>query len=618
MATQTGFDAAADAIDARITSAETNAGKAMTDVKNAIDNLQTAASAIPPSISFNAPTIGVNIPVISGVAPSAPSLTAIKASVGTKPANFSASVAERAMQSVPQEAFTVPEIVFPDAVIYSELVKPSSLAIALPDDIPDAPTVNLPTDLTVGNQTVPNIPTVSIPDWGEDIPLMDITLPETTFAYVEPIYESSLKTALASKLLDGVNNGGTGLGVTVQTAIWNQDLERLEQQKDDDIDTVLNLYSGRGFDMPTGMVAEQVQEVLKNYTRDRAQNSRTQVIEEAKIAKEMTQFFIDKGLSLEQIELSHANNVANRALEAEKAVVQFSIDLFNAKVSKFNLELEKYKAKQIEIQMRIKSQELILDAYKAELLGVDTSLKQDSVVIQNYNAQVASHGMNISLYEAELKAVESQLNIERAKVEIFKGEIGGYVAELQAQKNQSDLYIAQIAGESAKIDIHKTEVEAYATRVQAVKVSNDVVVAQINSDIAVEKLNLDSHLANVSLYKAKSDQMIAEMSAEIDVYRTSSSVFEILLKHAQAQTEFNVATQIREQTLIQANAGMALEAAKANLQAFSNVNAIRVSAASSQSQASSALAGMVGGAIQGMLQLGGQGTALETTEIAAA
>jgi len=109
--------------------------------------------------------------------------------------------------------------------------------------------------------------------------------------------------------------------------------------------------------------------------------------------------------------------------------------------------------------------------------------------------------------------------------------------------------------------------------------------------------------------------MIAEMASEIDVFKTSSSVFEVLLRHAQAQTEFNVATQIREQTLIQANAGMALEAAKANLQAFSNVNAIRVSAAASQSEASSALAGMVGGAIQGMLQLGGQGSALETIDL---
>jgi hypothetical protein len=59
---------------------------------------------------------------------------------------------------------------------------------------------------------------------------------------------------------------------------------------------------------------------------------------------------------------------------------------------------------------------------------------------------------------------------------------------------------------------------------------------------------------------------------------------------------------------------MSLEAAKANLQAALQQNEIRVQASSAQASASSSMAGMVAGAIQGMLQLGGQGTSLETTE----
>jgi uncharacterized protein (UPF0335 family) len=137
-----------------------------------------------------------------------------------------------------------------------------------------------------------------------------------------------------------VNNGGTGLGATVQTAIWNKDIERLSQQKDDDVEEVLAKFSGRGFDMPTGMVAQQVNEVLKEFTNNRSQNSRDVMIKEAEMAFDMSKFFLSTGLNLEQIEINHANNVANRALEAEKAVVQFSVDLFNSKVTKHNLDLE--------------------------------------------------------------------------------------------------------------------------------------------------------------------------------------------------------------------------------------------------------------------------------------
>jgi hypothetical protein len=600
----------------QITLANGRTSDVLTNTFNAINSLNGVASEVPPSIDFIAPSINVNIPVVSGVGPSKPSsaISAIKAAIGATPGNFTASIDERAMQNAPQEQFSVPAITFPTSPVFDPLVKPSALAIALPDDIPDVPVVTLPTDLTVGDQTVPSIPTISLPSFGESLPTLSIDLPDTTFAYVEPVYTSALKTAITTKLLDGVQSGGTGLGATVQTDIWNKDIERLNQQKEDDIEEVTGFWGGRGFDQPPGMLNARISEIQDKHTFDRSQNSRTISIEEARIAKEMTQFFLSTGLSLEQIELNHANNVANRALEAEKAVVQFSIDLYNSKVTKFNLELARYQAKQIEVETKLKIQELVLAQYQAELQGVDIQVRQDSVKIENYRALLASHDINIKLYEAEIGAVVAQMNIERAKVEIFKGEIDAYVAQLQAQKNEYDLYLAQIEGERAKIDIHKTEVEAYATRVNAVKVSNDVVVAQIESDIAIEEMNLRSHLANIDLYKAKSDQAISEIGQEADLYRTDGAIFETLLRHAQAQAEFNVQTQIRTEALTQANANMSLEAARANLQALLESNRIRVEASRGQANASSAMAGMIGGAIQGMLQLGGQGTSLETTE----
>lgn len=602
-------------IETQISNADDRAESTISRTFDAINNLSQIAGEAAPSLDFTAPSVGVNVPLISGIGPSKPSeeIAAIKAAIGSAPGDFAASIAERAMQSAPQEGFVTPSITFPTAPVISTLIKPSALTIALPGNIPDVPIITLPTDLTVG-RTVPTIPTISLPTFGETLPVMDISLPDTTFAYVEPVYSSALKTALANKLLDGVNNGGTGLGATVQTNIWNQDIERLSQQKDDDVEEVLNKFSGRGFDMPTGMVAQQVNEVIKNFTNDRAQNSRTIAIEEAKIAKEMTQFFLSTGLSLEQVELNQANNVANRALEAEKSVVEFSIALFNSKINKFNLELETYKSKAIEAEITLKIQELVLSQYLAEVQGVEAGVKIDNTSISNYNAILAKHSVSIDLYQAEISAVVAQLNIERAKVEIFKGEIDAYIAEIQAQKNEYDLYLAEIQGETAKIDIHKTEVEAYATRVNAVKVSNDVVIAQIGSDIAIEEMNLKAHLSNIDKYKAKSDQGIAEFNLESSLYRTDTGLFDTSIKSAIATAELNVQTQIRTSALDQANAALVLEASKANLQAMLQQNSMRISASQSQAQASSAMAGMVAGAIQGMLQLGGQGTSIETTE----
>lgn len=600
-------------IESQIVSADGRADSAISTAFDAIRQMSEAASEVTPSLDFTAPSININTPVISGRGPDEPSLASIKAAIGSPPGDFTASISERAMQSAPQEGFVSPDINFPTAPVSSTLIKPSALEISLPGNMPDVPNIVLPTDLTI-DRTIPSLPTISLPSYGETLPTLNIDVPETTLAYVESTYASALKTAITSNLLAGVNDGGTGLGATVQTAIWNKDIERLSQQKNDDIEEVLNKFAGRGFDMPAGMVAHQVNEVLKEFTNKRSQSSRDVMIKEAEMAFDMSKFFLSTGLDLEQIEINHANNIANRALEAEKAVVQFSIDLFNAKASEYNLQLERYKAKSVEVETTLKIQELILSQYLAEITGVEAGVKVDSVKVTNYNAILAKHDVSIKLYEAEIGAVLAQLNIERAKSEIFKAQIDGYVAEIQAQKNEYDLYLAKIKGEIAKIDIHKTEVDAYSVRVNAVKISNDVVIAQINSDISIEEMNLKAHLANIEKYKAKSDQGIAEMGVEADLYRTNSGVFDTLIKNASAQATLNVQTQIRTEALNQANAAMSLEAAKANLQAALQAQEMRVQASSSQASASSAMAGMVASAIQGMLQLGGQGTSIETIE----
>lgn len=593
---------------------ETNrdAGTVMSTTFQAIRQMAEASQALPPFLSFTAPSVGIVVPSVSSVGPSKPTsqIASIKATLGSPPANFVASIEERITQDVPQETFTTPTIVFPTAPVLVDLIKPSSLPITLPDDIPDVPALTIPTTLDVGGFTFPAVPSIATPNWDLTIPSLNIDLPQTTLNYVEPVYTSALKTAIETALLDGVQNGGTGLNATIETDIWNRQIERLSQQKDDDIEEVISLWAGRGFSMPAGMVAEQVTEVQKRFTDERSQASRDVAIEQARIAKEMTQFFLTTGLNKEQIEINHANNVANRALEAEKSVIEFSIALFNSQVSKFNLQLARYQAKAIEIEGRIKIQALILQAYQAEISSIEVKDKIDRTAIDNYRAILQSHEASIKLYEAEVGAKIAEMNIEAKKIDIFKSQIDAYVAEISAQQSKMDLYRARIAGETAKIDLHKTEVDAYATRVNAVKIANDTIIEKIKSDISIEDMNLRSHLANVEIYKTKSDLAIREVGTEADLYRTDAGIYQTIIDQAMKQAELSVTTQIRAAALDQANAQLALEASRANLIAVTESNKLRLVASQAQANASSALAGMTASAIQGILQIGSQGTSI--------
>jgi hypothetical protein len=128
-------------------------------------------------------------------------------------------------------------------------------------------------------------------------------------------------------------------------------------------------------------------------------------------------------------------------------------------------------------------------------------------------------------------------------------------------------------------------------------------------------MNLKAHLANVDIYRTKSQYALGRISNEGELYRADVSIYLGNLANSQAFAEQAVNTAIRAASLDQMNAQMSLEASKANLTAVVESNKIRLTASQAMAQASAALAGMTAGAIQGVLQLGGQGTSIENTEV---
>lgn len=603
-------------IQSQVDAQQAKALAALDDAGAFLQALQNSLLFTPAQLPDQTPVnVDLTVAAIGAIPPGRPTsnINAIKATIPTEPGDFSASVADRAIQSAPQETFSPPVLTFPVAPTFLPQVKPSSPTIALPDNLPDVPDITIPTALTVSTQTVPNIPSISLPDWGETIPALDIDLPPATFAYVEPVYVSALKDLLNADLIAKITNGGTGLNATIEGNIWNRDVERIAQNLSDNIDDTLNRFSGRGFTMPPGTVAAQVQELQINHTNDRTQASRDVAIEMAKIADENTKAFLRLGLTLEELQINHANNIANRALEAEKAVLEYGISLFNVKVAKFNAQLSRYQAKAIETENRIKIENLKLDQYKAELQGVEAQATKDRVSIENYKAILSAQETIVRLYIAEVNAVIAAMNIERAKVEIFKSEIDAFIANIDAQRSEYDLFLAQIEGEKAKIGLHKSEVDAYVARVTAVKISNDVVIAKINSDISVEELNLRAHIANVGIWSEKVRVALQELAIEKDFYDGDIRVYAEAVRMALANANLNLQADVKAGQFEQAQAKLNLQKAIADMNALIEQSKFRITKADLVQDGFTTIAGVANSNVQSLIQLGSEGRS-EVTE----
>lgn len=602
-------------VDTQIGSQEDRAVQALKDVEAFLKNLQDAANtapiAIPPLDKVN---VDFSVAAIGAIPPAKPTaeIAAIKASIPTEPADFTASVEDRDVQQTPGENFNTPVINFPTAPVFLKESVPSLQSLIEPV-VATKPTPTIPGDLTVSDQGVPNIPSISLPNFGDPIPTISIDLPSTTLAYVEPVYTSLLKTELESNLLSKIQNGGTGLNATVEGKIYNRDVERIAQKLSDDIDSTLNRFAGRGFTMPPGTVAAQVQELQINHTNDRSQQSRDVAIQQANIADANTKAFLQMGLSWEQVTLSHANNIANRALEAEKSIIEFGISLFNTKIQRFNAELARYQAQDLEVQSRIRIEALKLDQYRAELERVAAEATKDNVSIENYKARLAAHDAQVRLYEAETAAVQSNINIQLGKVEIFKADIDGYVARIGAQKNEYDLYLAEVQGETAKIGLYRSNVEAYAARVESVKSANETVQEQVRSDIAVEELNLKSHLANVDIWKEKSQLAIQELVFEKDYYSTQITRYREAVRMAIANAELNLQADVRAGQFEQAQAKLDFQKALADTNLLLDQANFKLRGAETLSNSYISLATVAIGAIQTMMQLSSEGIDTATT-----
>lgn len=614
MTAQTIVDQTTTEIGTQVTTQNTRATNAISDAQQFLISLTNAALygsfTIPPLTPKN---IFITSPLLTAIAPERPTtkIDSIRATIPAQPGNFTVAGTNRAMQSSPQEQFSSPVINFPFAPIFTEEVKPDKTEIDLPTAV-TKPTPTIPGAVIVSEDVTPNIPSISLPNFGEAIPTISIALPETTLAYVEPVYTSTLKTELTSNLLNKIQNGGTGLNATIEGNIWNRDVERLAQLLDDNITDTLNRFSGRGFTMPPGTVAAQVQELQINHTNERAKQSRDIAIKQAEIADKNTLAFLEMGSTWEQALISHANNIANRALEAEKSIVEFGIASFNAKITRFNVELARYQAKDMEVQSNIRIQALKLDQYKAELQGVEVETNRDRVRIENYRAKLTAHDSQVRLYEAEVSAAAIALNIERAKIEIFKANIDDYVARIGAKKSEYDLYLAEIQGEKAKIDLYQANVAAYSARVDAVKISNSVVIEQMRQDLAEDELRLKAYLANVEMWRQKVQLAVTELGLEQAFYGQDIGKYSEEVKRETAQAELNIETLVKGAQLEQSNAEIQLQTAIANTNILIEQAKTKIAAAKGASDGYVTLASVAAGVIQTMLQLGGQGSSVVT------
>lgn len=315
-----------------------------------------------------------------------------------------------------------------DSDIKSYRPEAPSDADLIPDDVAD-PVIGAINDVTV--------PTISIPSY-------TLTAPTDELSYSEPIYQSDLQDALKTALQSFVENGGTGLGSTVEDALWARAQDRQTLLNERTYTEAEEYFSSRGYTIPPGALGGRLTEALAERTRADAQLNYEISIEQARLARAQSEYSLNASINLEGQDKEKFTAMANRTLEVSKATVQIVIDLYDTKMKGYIAEMEGAKIEadiaKVRVDAGVAANRSVIDEYNANVEKYKAQLINEIAIVE----QVAKvYGYKIAGYEADAKVAALDLD---AQIKVYQGSIEQANNETTLTLKEAEMIIQSYLG----------------------------------------------------------------------------------------------------------------------------------------------------------------------------
>jgi predicted nucleic acid-binding Zn-ribbon protein len=391
--------------------------------------------------------------------------------------------------------------------------------------IPEAPVVTIPASPSVTMPNLPTAPTIQLPFFNANLPVDDLVAPTDTFQFAEAVYESALLDATKAKLLNDILNGGYGIDVTDELAMWERARSREFDTAEQAVDQLIQFHAQRGFPLLPGDLSIAVGRAQQDLSDKVSSINRDIAIKRADLFVQNRQFTIRESKELEAILINFHNSIMERALNASKAVLEFSIQVFNALVARYNARVQSYQAEAQVFELKTRAALTQIEIFKAQIDAARLDVEVQRAAIDAYNAQIAGIQAVVGIYRTRMEAASIQAGIERLRLDAFRGLVDAYAQQVQAKVAEFNMYKAQIEGETAKITAFEAEVSAYNAQVQGSKVKADVQVANLNAETEQARTRLAGYQAQIEQFRATLTSQVAVLNATIDTYKADISAF---------------------------------------------------------------------------------------------
>lgn len=423
------------------------------------------------------------------------------------------------LQAPPDFVVAAPIITIPAAPSAQLPASPGQAPTFNAPVLPDKPNFTLPEVPTFAPVAVPTMPAVALPTFNSTLPVDDIVEPSERFSFAEQPYQSAMLDALKVKLMADLSNGGYGIETSDESALWERARERELRAAEAAIQDATRQAASRGFSMPQGALNALIQQAQQNAQEKNSSLSRDIALKRADLYAENRKFTITQVRELETTLIGYTAQMAERALNTAKSMVELSIASFNARVARYNLRMEAHKVRAQVYETLVRGALMQLEAYKTEVEAARLSMDIQKVHTEVYKTQIDGVNSLIGLYTAEAGAAKLLADIERTKMDTFKASVEAYTAQVGAKNAEFAMFEAQIKGEMTKMDVYKTQVQSYGATVDSFKTKAEIGEISLRAQIAGNEAQLSRYKMDISRYSAeleKSQLALATTSAKYD------------------------------------------------------------------------------------------------------
>lgn len=470
----------------------------------------------------------------------------------------------------------------------------SASAPAAPDvpqvDVPDAPALALPDVPSLASVVIPDIPTITLPEF--DAALGDSPLaPDTSFSFTESAYTSDLLDGYRGLLASWIEGAATGIAPEVEAAIWDRARDRESRSYGDAMTEVARTFAGRGFPLPPAAAASLAHQAIQKAREAGNAVSRDIAIKQAELEQSNRHFALSEARQIEIGLMGYASQIAQRAFEAARYVVEAAVAVYGARVQQYNADVQAFVARAGVYRERIAGEIAKLEVYRAQIEGqrLVASLNEQTVAI--YRARLEGVQTRVSIYEQEVRAASVRAEIARNEVEIFRTRTAAYGEQVRAKAAEYDAYATRVKAEVSKLEVPRVQAEVFRalTDGYAAQVRGQTEAKALEVKLQSE-LPLQEFATRVEAFNGSVRAVGEQVRAIADMYRADASVFEAQVRGAVGVAEVQTDRIRAEVAAGTARAQVSVEASRANVQSLLAQTQIMLEAAKAQAGAVSQLA----------------------------